>query len=164
MQAEHQDVCKNGFRVNDQADAVFLDLPAPWDALCHAKLALNSRKKTRICCFSPCIEQVQRTIQALEASGYAEIELFNCLLREWEVRRVAELDFPEPIPQETRKRHISSVLQQESNSTSLSVVAQPKSKMRGHTSFLTFAVLYPADSEAIAADSQIESSPSPMSQ
>jgi hypothetical protein len=57
----HQNVCKDGFTVTDTVDAgnsflvsggsgnqcsiflVFLDLPAPWDAVDHAKKALRVR-------------------------------------------------------------------------------------------------------------------------
>ena len=38
---KNQDVCKNGFGVTNVADAVFLDIPSPWEAIGHAKLALK---------------------------------------------------------------------------------------------------------------------------
>jgi tRNA (adenine57-N1/adenine58-N1)-methyltransferase len=37
----HRDVLVDGFDLVDVADAVFLDLPAPWDAIPHAKKALK---------------------------------------------------------------------------------------------------------------------------
>jgi tRNA (adenine57-N1/adenine58-N1)-methyltransferase len=110
---QHRNVCKDGFTIVDEADAgawaglpilrsntsltaffekfetVFLDLPAPWDAVEHAKLALRVRllvptlpvishpdhskqkdRVTRICCFSPCMEQVLRTVSALNEAGF----------------------------------------------------------------------------------------------
>ena len=53
------DACEAGFvGVDEEADAVFLDLPRPWDAIVNAKKALRKDVDTRICSFSPCIEQV----------------------------------------------------------------------------------------------------------
>ncbi|KAH9936110.1 tRNA methyltransferase complex GCD14 subunit-domain-containing protein [Fomitopsis serialis] len=37
----HRNVCKDGFTVADTVDAVFLDLPMPWEAVEHAKKALR---------------------------------------------------------------------------------------------------------------------------
>ena len=55
--ATQRDVCSNGWPIEGQADAVFLDVPNPWEAIPHA---INAIRKTggRICSFSPCIEQV----------------------------------------------------------------------------------------------------------
>lgn len=38
---KHQNVYKDGFELDNEVDAVFLDLPAPWDALEHAKKAMR---------------------------------------------------------------------------------------------------------------------------
>ncbi|XP_031360768.2 tRNA (adenine(58)-N(1))-methyltransferase catalytic subunit TRMT61A isoform X2 [Lonchura striata] len=40
----NQDVCKNGFGVSNIADAVFLDIPSPWEAIGHAKSALKAEE------------------------------------------------------------------------------------------------------------------------
>ncbi|KAI0087721.1 tRNA methyltransferase complex GCD14 subunit-domain-containing protein [Irpex rosettiformis] len=76
----HRNVCKEGFTVVDTVDAVFLDLPAPWDAVPHAKVALRKDRPTRICCFSPCIEQVMRTVTALNQQGFTDITMYETLL------------------------------------------------------------------------------------
>ncbi|KAI0322386.1 tRNA methyltransferase complex GCD14 subunit-domain-containing protein [Amylostereum chailletii] len=69
----HRNVCKDGFTVVDTVDSVFLDLPAPWEAVEHAKAALRKDRATRICCFSPCIEQVLRTVTSLNDAGFSGI-------------------------------------------------------------------------------------------
>lgn len=48
---------------------MFLDLPSPWDAVTHAAEVLHPYG--RLCAFTPSIEQVQRTYQALYAAGFA---------------------------------------------------------------------------------------------
>ena len=37
----HKDVCQDGFGLDGIADAVFLDLPRPWEAIPSAKQALK---------------------------------------------------------------------------------------------------------------------------
>ncbi|RPD77973.1 GCD14-domain-containing protein [Lentinus tigrinus ALCF2SS1-7] len=87
----HRNVCKEGFTVTDTVDAVFLDLPAPWDAVEHAKKALRKDRSTRICCFSPCMEQVLRTVSALNDAGFTEITMYETLLRPHQVESVPAL-------------------------------------------------------------------------
>ena len=36
-----RDVCADGFGLQDEADAVFLDLPHPWGVVSHARTALK---------------------------------------------------------------------------------------------------------------------------
>ncbi|KAF9013152.1 1-methyladenosine methyltransferase catalytic subunit Gcd14 [Cyathus striatus] len=89
----HRNVCKMGFTVENEVDAVFLDLPAPWDAVDHAKKALRKDRITRICCFSPCMEQVLRTVSTLNDAGFTEITMYETLLRPHEITSV-----PPPLP------------------------------------------------------------------
>ncbi|KAG8987429.1 tRNA (adenine-N(1)-)-methyltransferase catalytic subunit trm61 [Tulasnella sp. 427] len=77
----HRNVCKTGFDLEDAVDAVFLDLPAPWEAIPAAKQALKKTQSTRICCFSPCAEQVLRTVSALNDSGFTSITMYETLIR-----------------------------------------------------------------------------------
>lgn len=86
----HRDVYEEGFAIEDKvhADAIFLDLPAPWQALKH--LTRNgplAKGAVRICTFSPCIEQVQRTVTALRANGWLEVEMVEMAAKKIEVRR-----------------------------------------------------------------------------
>jgi len=87
----HRNVCKEGFTVVDTADSVFLDLPAQWDAIEHAKKALRKDRIARICCFSPCIEQVLRTVSALNDVGFTEITMYETLLRPQDVNQISPL-------------------------------------------------------------------------
>lgn len=72
---------------------MFLDLPAPWEAAQHAHAAMRKDRVSRICCFSPCIEQVLRTVSALNDAGFSDITLFEVLLTPLEVSSV-----PTPLP------------------------------------------------------------------
>ena len=92
----HRDVYKDGFLVDGkspEADAVFLDLPAPWEALPHLSRRrpkksegeeddgtewvspLHPKKSVYICTFSPCIEQVTKTVSAMRHLGWVDIEM-----------------------------------------------------------------------------------------
>uniref|UniRef100_A0A0P4WSQ9 tRNA (adenine(58)-N(1))-methyltransferase catalytic subunit TRMT61A n=2 Tax=Scylla TaxID=6760 RepID=A0A0P4WSQ9_SCYOL len=84
----HRDVCDEGFGVEGVADAVFLDLPKPWDALPHAVSAIKT-SGGRICSFSPCIEQVARTCEVLQSLGLQELLTLECLAREFQVKSIS---------------------------------------------------------------------------
>ncbi|WFD36817.1 guanidinoacetate N-methyltransferase [Malassezia cuniculi] len=77
----HRNVYKDGFGLEDAADALFLDLPAPWEAIPFAPAALKKKEMTRICCFSPCIEQVLRTVTTLSEHGFTDIATYESLVR-----------------------------------------------------------------------------------
>jgi len=80
----HRDVCANGFpMVSGGVDAVFLDLPTPWQVISSAKRVL--RPEGRLCSFSPCIEQVQKTCSALSKEGFQDIRTVECLLKTYQV-------------------------------------------------------------------------------
>ncbi|KAM7361232.1 tRNA methyltransferase 61 [Cochliomyia hominivorax] len=139
----HRDVCQNGFgeELNGKADAVFLDLPAPQQAVEHAVKALKS-SGGRFCSFSPCIEQSQRCCIALQEQGFTEIQSFEILQQEDIVKTktfpVMSLEFlkykkPEEDNTDKQPKETVKVL------TSSAPPTQP-----GHTGFLTFATLPPA--------------------
>ncbi|KIY71968.1 tRNA methyltransferase complex subunit Cpd1 [Cylindrobasidium torrendii FP15055 ss-10] len=106
----HRNVCKDGFTVADTVDALFLDIPAPWDAIEHAKLALRKDCITRICCFSPCIEQVLRTVTALNEHGFTDITMYETLQRPHDVARIPA---PKSIAATTEKLKIAEVKREE---------------------------------------------------
>ncbi|XP_068456150.1 tRNA (adenine(58)-N(1))-methyltransferase catalytic subunit TRMT61A isoform X2 [Clinocottus analis] len=133
----NQDVCKDGFGVTGVADAVFLDIPSPWEAVRHAKTAMK-RRGGRLCSFSPCIEQVQRTCEALVDQGFQELSTLEVLLRVHDVRTVylplpdfgpdAEADIVDGDGAKTAPQA----------SVCLKATNLPR-EMPGHTGYLTFA-------------------------
>ncbi|KAH7941573.1 hypothetical protein HPB49_014998 [Dermacentor silvarum] len=88
----HRDVCQDGFGIEGLADAVFLDLPHPWKAVDAAAAALKPGCVGRLCSFSPCVEQVQRTCEALRARGFVDVVTWECLERPYEIKQVVMAD------------------------------------------------------------------------
>jgi len=143
----HRDVCAEGFDMVGKADAVFLDLPHPWEVVSHAKIALKS-SGGRLCSFSPCIEQVQKTCQELKAGGFTEISTLECLNREFQVRKITLPVFePDKDPLANRKRKLEENeeteedIKTEEEKDSKFVTGVPLTTMPGHTGYLTFATL-----------------------
>lgn len=112
VEINHRDVYNEGFLVDGkspEADAVFLDLPAPWLALPHLSRRkpktgeemegvegvegekwvspLNARKSVYICTFSPCIEQVTRTVSEMRKLGWVEIDMVEIAHKRIQVYR-----------------------------------------------------------------------------
>ncbi|TFY83197.1 hypothetical protein EWM64_g817 [Hericium alpestre] len=86
----HRNVCKDGFTVTDEVNA---DLPAPWEAVEHAKVALRASPGLHQRMIAPCMEQVLRTVSALNDAGFTDITMYETLLRPHEVSQV-----PAPLP------------------------------------------------------------------
>lgn len=68
------------------ADAVFLDLPAPYSVIGEAARVL--RPDGALCTFSPCIEQVQRTCAELGARPFHSVRTVTAPTRTYEARPV----------------------------------------------------------------------------
>ncbi|QBM88247.1 tRNA (adenine-58-N(1)-) methyltransferase subunit Gcd14p [Metschnikowia aff. pulcherrima] len=110
----HRDVCNDGFAITGlpetdlisghlECDSVFLDLPSPWTAIPNLSGVVTSQRRVGICCFSPCIEQVDKTIEALESHGWTDIEMVEIAGRRWEARKEMERDVGDVIK---RLKHI----------------------------------------------------------
>lgn len=85
VRVRHRNVCERGFpQIGGGVDAVFLDVPNPWAVVENARGIL--RPHGRICSFSPCIEQVQRTCTALRELCFSDIVVIEVLLRYYDVR------------------------------------------------------------------------------
>lgn len=95
----HRNVYDDGFLVNDgespEADCIFLDLPAPWKALPHltrsaskaGKSPLRSDRSVYLCTFSPCIEQVTKTVEAMRQLGWMDIDMVEVQHKRFNVMR-----------------------------------------------------------------------------
>jgi len=97
---------------------VFLDIPAPWEAVAAAKAAFKQDKMGKICTFSPCIEQISKTVTALNEHGFADIQMYECLIRFHELRVLPVLTIDEALEMERaaekkRKRALPRVLRKE---------------------------------------------------
>lgn len=138
---KQRDVCSDGFgdELNGKADAVFLDLPDPWLAIPHS---LKSFKETggRICSFSPCIEQVQRSCKKLSDLGFQEIQTLEVLQTQYSVQtRNLSLMNLEYLKHEKEGDETKRERETVKVTTTVPPVSQP-----GHTGYLTFATLPPA--------------------
>ncbi|XP_013784259.1 tRNA (adenine(58)-N(1))-methyltransferase catalytic subunit TRMT61A-like [Limulus polyphemus] len=106
---QQRDVCAEGFGLEDIADAMFLDLPHPWEAIPLMNVSFRC-SGGRLCSFSPCIEQVQKTCEALHTGGFTDITTLECLLRPFEVKEVSlpHLHLSEETLNKTRKISLES--------------------------------------------------------
>ncbi|KAJ1370350.1 hypothetical protein KIN20_032057 [Parelaphostrongylus tenuis] len=83
-----QNVCTDGFFVVNACDGVFLDVPAPWEAIPHAAGAISRTRGGRLVSFSPCIEQVQRACEVMRQVGFVQVETVEIIHRTYKVVEV----------------------------------------------------------------------------
>ena len=152
---------KGGFQLGESvAHAIFLDLPEPWLAVPHA--AYTIKPNGRICSYSPCMEQTQRTCAALKQYKFHSITTVEARLKEYYVDEV-EMEAPptelpviptqDSVSLEKERQVSGGVLEKQgelkayekverehsSSAKKRKVCARPFAQMRGHTAFLTFA-------------------------
>ena len=167
----HRDVERDGFPacLENRCDAVFLDLPGPWKVVPSAARSL--RQDGVLCAFSPCIEQVQRTCEALEAHGFGDAQTVELLGREHDVETrdmQRSLAHSQPKLQNKWQREAKQKAKRkrapgtgggdgdgdgDGDDASLArVVSYPRQQAQSHTGYLTFARLVPyATAEEAAA-------------
>jgi tRNA (adenine57-N1/adenine58-N1)-methyltransferase len=159
----NEDDGKGGFQLGESvAHAIFLDLPEPWLAVPHAAFTL--KQSGRICSYSPCMEQTQRTVVALKQCGFHSIQTVEARLKEYYVDEI-ELEAPPTdlpvIPTEEdsslqKERCVTGGVLEKNDEQDVNngvgdeemvenvtkkrkICARPFAQMRGHTAFLTFA-------------------------
>ena len=141
-----------------KADAVFLDLPTPWLAV---KSAYNCLKRDKmLCSFSPCIEQVQRTLEELNDCGFTGFETIEILTREHLLVKDTEISAIDLLyEQRDGHAHVDDaptdggvgggtsggsgrkrVRQEKENARGgrSATLSRPEYTSRGHTGYLTF--------------------------
>ncbi|RKP40248.1 tRNA methyltransferase complex GCD14 subunit-domain-containing protein [Dimargaris cristalligena] len=140
---QHRDVCKLGFGLENEVDAVFLDLPAPWEAIPSARTAFRQNLVGKLCSFSPCIEQVQRTCEALSDNGFTDICMFEVLVRNHDIppKQGTKVNgTAKPSKSDAPSLALRRLTQEEMN---YQLVTKTPEECRGHTSYLTFATFIP---------------------
>ena len=157
--AQHCDVCAEGFPgvPSGSADCAFLDLPSPWDAIPHLPAVFTRKRIARVCCFSPCIEQVLSTHSALRKYGFNNVTTYNVHYRNYEARPVIirsvedacerlldiKRRIKEGLPKEPRADGGRKRKPEEGDGLNWSIVARGDTEIQTHTSFLTFGELMP---------------------
>jgi len=68
-----------------EMDAVILDMATPWLVIPHAYNALKG--SGALVSFSPTIDQVVKTVEALEENGFVDIETIECIMRRMQTER-----------------------------------------------------------------------------
>lgn len=130
----HRNVCDDGFSLpevrRNSVDAIFLDLPSPWTAVPHTTCMLKPGVG-RLCSYSPCIEQVKKTVVELNRLGFHSLETVETRLRMHDIHHPCFLDL-------------------NGNDGEREVRCKPADNCRGHTAYLTFAMAPMETMEEIA--------------
>ncbi|GMT28382.1 hypothetical protein PFISCL1PPCAC_19679 [Pristionchus fissidentatus] len=148
-----QNVCVEGFFVENSCDGVFLDVPSPWEAVHAAARALSNPRGGRLVSFSPCIEQVQRTAEVMREVGFVQIETIEIVPRQLTVveERLQSLtefnvngDGEECAPGKGRKRKIPSGGKDDDGKKDIgpTTIITPSSQPT-HTGYLISATMLP---------------------
>jgi tRNA (adenine57-N1/adenine58-N1)-methyltransferase len=142
--SQHRNVCKDGFELENEVTSIFLDLPSPWECIDRPDFipTFMRNRLGRVCCFSPCVEQVQLTCKSLEKAGFTDIRMFEVLVRDHDVKLVSVCSLP--TSKETKKLKRKWISGNDLTEGEEGVLASRiVEKVRGHTSYLTFATIVP---------------------
>ena len=131
----HRDVCKDGFGDLEGIDAVFLDLPSPWEAIPFTKSCFKTNSSSRLATFSPCIEQVVKTIKVLQEEGFKNIQMFEVLVKNLNVFSLPEWKSLDKSLDKSIEKSLTRTLEEEKRI----MTSQCSQMVKGHTSYLVFA-------------------------
>ncbi|KAG4301177.1 hypothetical protein PCANB_002472 [Pneumocystis canis] len=156
----YQDVITDGFNIEGNGitiEAAFLDLPAPWKVIYKLIPHFSKEKQSRICCFNPCIEQVQKTLKHLRNCGFYDVELLEISYCQWIARKTELKNISEAADrirevQENRKNGKLTINKNSRPSKRIKEgqadrnwmnVGRMEKNVKSHTSYLTFATWLP---------------------
>ncbi|KAK3715499.1 hypothetical protein QZH41_011448, partial [Actinostola sp. cb2023] len=129
----HRDVLKEGFQLDSIADAVFLDLPCPWDAISTSKQAIKI-SGGRICSFSPCIEQVQKTCETMTEHGFKVMDNISTAgsSKSYDIKPIT-MQIPEFLPTSTTEVHCTCIYSMDSRTkTIIDDISQDKNTIEDY--------------------------------
>lgn len=136
----NRDVYEKGFEVEPEllckpehklCDGIFIDLPSPWLAVEKAKAVLKTGGS--FVSFSPCIEQIDKTIKSLRENGFINPRMFECMYRTYNYVRNVKVQ----VPNFSKKRKFGEPIQIVERDINIS---NSRNDMRGHTGFLIYAL------------------------
>eukprot|EP00766_Chilomastix_caulleryi_P000795 gnl/Chilomastix_caulleri/1775.p1 GENE.gnl/Chilomastix_caulleri/1775~~gnl/Chilomastix_caulleri/1775.p1 ORF type:complete len:194 (+),score=30.68 gnl/Chilomastix_caulleri/1775:404-985(+) len=133
---ETRDVYESGFFSPSEEiiyiDAVILDLPEPWMAIPH--LEDHMKCGGVLCVFSPCVEQILKTISGLKSSRFSQdVEVIECSNRGYDILKSGYSE-PRLIRQKTGKAN--SIVRIETDDYFPTMRCQKT--IRTHTGYLLF--------------------------
>ncbi len=102
----------------------------------------------KLCTFSPCIEQVQKTVEALKRSGcFVMLKTQEVLQRSHSIqyRTLTSLDFTPSSTEDTSDSSGKQVLSIKKEQCKFKTLIPP-TQTPGHTGYITFATFIPGDS------------------
>ncbi|XP_012260158.1 tRNA (adenine(58)-N(1))-methyltransferase catalytic subunit TRMT61A [Athalia rosae] len=142
---QQRDACQDGFGENlkEKVNAVFLDLPHPWLTINHA-IKCFRKSGGKLCSFSPCIEQVQKTCDSLATAGFVEIKTYECLQKELTVqyKTVPVLSLECLKNKQTDGKNLKNG--REAGGQERLVTVSHAHSLPGHTGYITIATLPPS--------------------
>ncbi|CAK9302490.1 unnamed protein product [Gordionus sp. m RMFG-2023] len=121
-----------------KANIIILDLPTPWLAI--PNITKIFRYGGRIVSFSPCIEQVQRSVEALKSNNFCHIKTVECMAIPYNFKEIILPDL------KTNKMTDgdNQALHEKNDTSDLNYsVLSRLPKFTSHTGYLTFATLFP---------------------
>jgi tRNA (adenine57-N1/adenine58-N1)-methyltransferase len=136
----NRDVYEQGFEVDPellrrpedrQCDGIFIDLPSPWLAVEKAKTVLKTGGS--FVSFSPCIEQIDKTMKSLRENGFVNPRMFECMYRNFNYTMSIKVN----APSFSAKRKYGEPIQIIEKDINIS---NSRNDMRGHTGFLIYAI------------------------